>query len=90
MPGGVDVLNSHMFLNIKSNGILKARLVAGGNKMDKCIYDKMSRSSPTVHLENVFILLGYTTTNSMNICSLDVEGAFLEVGLPDPIYLEAR
>ena len=29
-----------------------------------------------------------TTTNSMNICSLDVEGAFLEADLPDPIYMK--
>ena len=35
VPGGVNVLNSHMFLKLKSNGILKARLVAGGNNMDK-------------------------------------------------------
>ena len=48
----------------------------------------MSRSSPTVHLNNVFILLGYNTTNSINICSLEVEGAFLEADLPDPIYIK--
>ena len=46
-----------MFIKLKSNGTLKTRLVAGGNDMDKAIYVKETRSSPTVHLENLSMQL---------------------------------
>ena len=62
---------------MKNNGILKARLVAGGDAMDRNIYDKLVRSSPTVHMENLFLLLGYVVSNQLSLCSMDVEGAFL-------------
>ena len=87
IPSNTEVLRSHMFLKMKNNGILKARLVAGGDAMDRNIYDKSVRSSPTVHMENLFLLLGYVASNQLSICSMDVEGAFLEAELPEPIYM---
>ena len=62
VPRGVNVLNSHMFLKLKSNGILKVRLVAGGNTMDRTIYGKDVRSSPTVHMENLLLQIGYAAS----------------------------
>ena len=47
-----------MFLKMKTNGVLKARLVAGGDGMDRDVYDKSRRSSPAVHIENLLLLLG--------------------------------
>lgn len=87
IPKGVDILNSHIFLKLKSNGILKARLVAGGNTMDRSVYGKDVRSSPTVHLENLLLQIGYAAMNNMSICSMDIEGAYLEADLPEPIYM---
>ena len=40
IPKGAELLRSHMFIKMKSNGTLKARLVAGGNDMDRAIYGK--------------------------------------------------
>ena len=87
VPKGAEVLRSHMFIKMKSNGTLKARLVAGGNDMDRAIYGKDARSSPTVHLENLLMQIGYAATHDMSLCSMDVEGAFLEADLPYPIYM---
>ena len=58
VPPVTDVLRSQMFLNMKSNGLIKARLVAGGDSMNKSIYGKDVRSPPTVHVENLFSILG--------------------------------
>ena len=67
IPPGVDILRSHMFLKMMSNGILKARLVAGGDSLDRNVSflpdDKSARSSPTIHMENLFLILGYTASN---------------------------
>ena len=38
-------------------------------------------------MENLFLLLGYVASNQLSICSMDVEGAFLEAELPEPIYM---
>ena len=52
LPDNRKVFKSHMFLKQKSNGIIKARLVAEGDGMDRNIYGKEVRSSPTVHVED--------------------------------------
>ena len=61
---------------MKSNGILKAHLVAGADSMDRNLYDKSVRASPAIHMENLFLILGYTASNKVSLCSIDVEGAF--------------
>ena len=73
-----NVLRSHKLLKQNSNGIINTRLVAGGNGMDRNIYGKEVRSSPTVHVENMLIQIGYDTISRIKMCSMDVEGAFLE------------
>ena len=55
--------------------------------MDCNVYGKSVRSSPTVHMENLFLLLGYVASNKMPIYSMDVEGAFSEADLPDQLYM---
>ena len=54
IPRGPEVLRSHMFIKMKTNGTLKAKLVAGGNDTDWAIYGKDARSSPTVHWKTYF------------------------------------
>ena len=55
--------------------------------MDRTIYGKDARSSPTVHLENLLMHIGYAATHDMSICSMDVESVFLEADLPYPFYM---
>ena len=55
--------------------------------MDRSVYGKDVRSSPTVHLENLLLQIGYAAMNNMSICSMDIEGAYLEADLPEPIYM---
>ena len=71
-----------MFLKMKTNGVVKARLVAVGDGKDKSVYDKSVRSLTTIHLQNCYVV-----NNNMNNCSMDVNGAFLEANLPEPIYM---
>ena len=40
-----------------------------------------------MHLENLFMQIRYAATHDMSLCSMDVEGAFLEADLPYPIYM---
>ena len=84
IPRGAEVLRSHMFIKMKSNGTFKAMLVAGGNDMDRAIYGNDARSSP----KNLFMQIGYAVTQNMSLRSMDVEGAFLEADLPNPIYMK--
>jgi hypothetical protein len=86
------VIHSHMFLKEKrdQNGNLlkvKARLVAGGNEMDKSVYTEEKRTSPTVHTESIFMLLAWAAQNGMTVASIDIEGAFLESNLDIPVYM---
>jgi hypothetical protein len=54
---GRPIIQSHMFMKEKrdQNGDLikvKARLVAGGDAMDKSVFTAEKRTSPTVHTES--------------------------------------
>jgi hypothetical protein len=89
---GRDVIHSHMFLKEKRDQLgnlvkVKARLVAGGNEMDRNIYTEEKRTSPTVHVESIFMLLAYGANNGMTVSSIDIEGAFLESTLDIPVLM---
>jgi hypothetical protein len=79
-------IRSSMFLKEKftSDGEfekLKARLVAGGDKQDKTLYDDLS--SPTVAQETVMMVLAIAAIEGRKIATMDITGAYLECEFPD-------
>jgi len=89
---GEQVIHSHLFLKAKrdQDGNLikvKARLVAGGDAMDRSIYTVDKRTSPTVHQESIFMLLALAASKSLLVSSIDIEGAFLEVELRERVFM---
>ena len=58
---------------------LKARLVAGGDQMDRSLYGKVS--SPAVSLESVFISAVLAALEGRHISTMDISGAFLNADM---------
>ena len=69
------------YLSDSSFDKIKARLVAGGDKQDKNLYDNLS--SPTVSLEAVLATIAIAAVERRKIAIVDITGAYLEVELPD-------
>ena len=89
---GHKVLRSHVFLKEKRDqeGALikvKARLVAGGDGQDRSLYPVEKRTSPTVHTESIFCLLGLAAAEGLKVGSIDIEAAFLEPDLKKLILM---
>ena len=79
------MLRSKMFLKDKflSTGSFekfKARLVAGGDKQDKGLYDDLS--SPTAATSSVFAVSAIAAYQRRACMSLDITGAYLHADLP--------
>lgn len=75
-----------MFLKPKylANGafsLWKARLVDGGHLTDPERYDPFEKTSPTVQLELVFVLLNLAVSHRMEVEGFDVPGAYLNATL---------
>jgi len=75
-----------MFLKQKFNSrgeflLWKARLVDGGHRTDPTKYDPFEKTSPTISLEIVLILLNMAVIERMEIESFDVPGAYLNSSL---------
>jgi hypothetical protein len=84
---GRPIIQSHMVMKEKRDqrGDLikvKARLVAGGDAMDKSVFTVEKRTSPTVHTESFFMLLALAAARGMKVASIDIESAFLECDMP--------
>jgi hypothetical protein len=84
-----------MFMKEKrdQNGDLikvKARLVAGGDAMDKSVFTAEKRTSPTVHTESFFMLLALAASRGMKVASIDIESAFLECDMPPEVEVLMR
>ena len=87
------IIPSKMFLREKFNasGIfekLKARLVAGGHRQSREIYD--SGSSPTVSTSSVFICAGIAAQENRRVAVIDFPGAYLNSEVPEgdvPVYM---
>jgi hypothetical protein len=60
---------------------VKARLVAGGDAMDKSVFTAEKRTSPTVHTESFFMLLALAAARGMKVASIDIKSAFLECNM---------
>jgi hypothetical protein len=81
-----SVIRSSLFLKEKFDASgafvkLKARLVAGGDRQDKSLYDDLS--SPTVCLESVMEILAIAASEGRKVVTADITGAFLECALPE-------
>ena len=92
---GRPIIQSHMFMKEKRDqkGDLikvKARLVAGGDAMDKSVYTAEKRTSPTVHTESFFMLLALAASRGMKVASIDIESAFLECDMPPGVEVLMR
>ena len=69
---------------------LKARLVAGGHRQDRTVYDDKDISSPTVSTENVYIVAGIAAMEGRRVLTVDIAGAYLKGKFKDgsdPIYM---
>jgi hypothetical protein len=92
---GRSIIQFHMFMKEKRDqkGDLikvKARLVAGGDAMDKSVYTAKKRTSPTVHTESFFMLLALAAARGMKVASIDIESAFLECDMPPGVEVLMR
>ena len=92
---GKVIIQSHMFMKEKRDQLgelikVKARLVAGGNEMDKSIYTADRTTSPTIHVESLFMILALAAILDWKVSSVDVEGAFLDVTLPSGVVVYVR
>jgi hypothetical protein len=79
-------IRSRIFLKIKSDGRAKGRLVAGGDKQDKSIYDDLSSS--TVSVDNLFSVCTISAFEKRRIVTLDIEGAYLNCDMKELVYME--
>jgi len=75
-----------MFLKQKFNSrgeflLWKARLVDGGHRTDPTKYDPFEKTSPTISLEVVMILLNMVVSDKFEIEVFDVPGAYLNASL---------
>jgi hypothetical protein len=79
------IIPSHMFLKEKflSTGEfekLKSRLVAGGHKQDKTLYDDVS--SPTVSTSAAFMIAAIAAAENRCVATVDITGAYLNASMP--------
>jgi hypothetical protein len=70
------VLESHIFVEKKWDGILKAQQVAGGNKQQGYI-TKEDASSPTVSLEAVLLTCIVYENKNRDVAIVDIPNAFV-------------
>jgi hypothetical protein len=58
---------------------VKVRLVAGGHKQDRSLFVDKNTSSPTLHLEHLFLEMAMTQAKKPFRTSLDIGAAYLTV-----------
>jgi hypothetical protein len=76
------VLESHIFVEMKCNGILKAQQVAGGNKQQGYT-TKEDASSPTVYLEAVLLTCIVDANENRDVTIVDIPNAFVQTIVED-------
>ena len=76
------VLESHIFVERKRDGSLKARQVAGGNKQRGYI-TKEDASSPTVSSEAVMLTCVIDATENRDVAIVDIPNAFVQTVVED-------
>ncbi len=68
------VMESHIFVERKRNGILEAQQVAGGNMQQRYI-TKEDASSPTVSLEAVLLMCIVNANKNRDVAIVDTPNA---------------
>jgi hypothetical protein len=81
-----NAIPSRMFLTPKSlpNGTLdriKGRIVAGGHKQDRSLYEDKEVSSPTVALTSVLAMAALAAKEGHHVMSLDHKAAYLNADM---------
>lgn len=90
-----NAIPSRMFLTPKTlpNGALdriKGRIVAGGHKQDRSLYEEKEVSSPTVALTSVLAMAALAAREGHHVMSLDHKAAYLNAdmtGTPVEMFL---
>ena len=87
------VIPSSMFLKMKTNpngsfNKYKARLVAGGHRQDKGLYDDLS--SPTVSTSGVFTVIAIAAHERRHVAVVDIGGAFLHAHMTTGVPVHMR
>jgi hypothetical protein len=77
-----QVLESHIFVERKRDGVLKARTVAGGNKQRGYIL-KEDASSPTVSNEAVMLTCVIDADENRDVAIVDIPNAFVQTVVED-------
>ncbi|NBR23750.1 MAG: hypothetical protein EBU08_08270, partial [Micrococcales bacterium] len=80
------VIRSKIFLKLKSSGMYKARLVAGGHMQDRSIYDELS--SPTAATQALFMIAGIAASERRHIVTGDIEGAYLNADMKEEVIMQ--
>jgi hypothetical protein len=87
LPPGFRAIGTRWVHNIKSDGCLKARLVAQGfSQREGFDFDEIF--SPVVRFETVRILFALCAVNNWYITALDVRNAYLYGELSEEIYMQ--
>ncbi len=76
------MLESHIFFERKSDGVLKAQQVAGGNKQQGYI-TKENENSPTVSSEAVLLMCGVDANKNRDVAIVDIPNAFVQTIVKD-------
>ncbi len=76
------VLESHIFVERKQHGVLKAQQVAGGNKQRGYI-TKEDASSPTVSSEAVMLTCVNNANENRDVTIVDIPNAFVQTYVED-------
>ena len=87
------VILSSMFLKMKTNpngsfNKYKARLVAGGHRQEKTLYDDLS--SPTVFTSGVFTVISIAAHERRHAAVVDIGGAFLHADMTTGVPVHMR
>jgi hypothetical protein len=77
-----QILESHVFVKKKRTGQIKARKVAGGNKLRDFI-SKENASSPTVATESVLLTSLVDAQENRDVAILDISNAFIQTVVED-------
>jgi hypothetical protein len=78
-----QVINSHLFLKRKRDNTLKSRLVADGSSQLR----SQDVSSPTVATESVFMMCAIIASEHRQVCTMDIEGAYLHADMKTNVVM---
>ena len=63
---------------------VKARILTHGNQVDSSAYAPADKTSPTVRIESLFLIINIGVLQHRKFFTMDIPGAYLHANLPDP------